>query len=578
MPSISVIVPVYNCENYIEETLLSALTQDLPAQDIELIVVDDGSTDSTPRIVEKLAAAHQNLRSFSMENSGSAGAPRNLALDHARGEWVFFLDADDQIEPDTLRRLRERAEASGSEIVLCRGGNMGDTIRPLPVMVFRKERIAEDFVESFAYRTLASWKLIRRSLIERLGLRFPTNYAIGEDQPFNMSLYLNTPHISALSDKVYYWVRNREDGTNVTARRQPADEEFAKVRGLIEAIVQYCEPGPRRDLLLERPVVDGGGFRSVFGAKFIGTVTPERRRDLFEQGHALLKGVWNERLRASGTLESVILCELIVAGGFTALEEAAQSLHDFRQLEVRYCSESDSLSYKPSQGESVTMLLPQLECSISSLSVIAAKTVVTVDARAGWIVDQPSTVTLVWRHRKTGQEHVVPCTVVNTSEEFSSGATYTSKTTHTALDESGDWDAYIRASWGLSIVEQRLGVTEESDLDTTTRVVPSKAGVYFTPYRNLSIQAKPRTKYSHNARMVSPAVLHVERGLRRDRVVVAGMPEGAAQVFAIVSDRRVPVTGVSVDASTFYAEVPRKTTELLVEGSHGEVLLKRALP
>ena len=113
---LSIVVPVYNAELYLEECLHSLFTQDLPQTDYEVICVDDGSTDKSGFILRSFSEKHQNLTIITQENSGVATA-RNTGLSAARGDYIWFVDADDVIQTNILRKLRgilEPADGSGA--------------------------------------------------------------------------------------------------------------------------------------------------------------------------------------------------------------------------------------------------------------------------------------------------------------------------------------------------------------------------------------------------------------------------------------------------------------------------------
>lgn len=111
MPRISVIVPVYNTEDYLEACLESILRQSF--SDFEVIVVDDGSTDSCPGICDEYAARDCRIRVIHKINAGVSAA-RNDALDAACGEFVTFIDSDDRINPETFEKALEAADSSGA--------------------------------------------------------------------------------------------------------------------------------------------------------------------------------------------------------------------------------------------------------------------------------------------------------------------------------------------------------------------------------------------------------------------------------------------------------------------------------
>ena len=97
MPEISVIIPVYNKHKYIESSLRSVLEQSF--RDLEVIAVNDGSTDESLTVLNQMAEADQRVRVIDIPNGGVSHA-RNVGLSHARGQWIQFLDADDLLEPE----------------------------------------------------------------------------------------------------------------------------------------------------------------------------------------------------------------------------------------------------------------------------------------------------------------------------------------------------------------------------------------------------------------------------------------------------------------------------------------------
>lgn len=177
---ISVIIPVYNVEKYLEECLESIVHQSL--KEIEIICVDDGSTDGSVDILKRYACEDKRFILRRQKNQGG-GAARNLGLACASGEYVVFLDSDDFFEPEMFRRIYDRAMETAADIVLY-GGQKYDTeekkyiaapnlfhgkfVRDLPVFSYK------DIPEKiFTITTPAPWtKLFRRDFIKKEGLQF----------------------------------------------------------------------------------------------------------------------------------------------------------------------------------------------------------------------------------------------------------------------------------------------------------------------------------------------------------------------------------------------------------------------
>lgn len=116
---LSIIVPVYNVEKYLERCVMSLLNQDLPKDDYEVIMVNDGSTDRSGEIAEQLASKHKNITLLTQDNKGLSGA-RNTGLRKATGRFIFFVDSDDWIESNFLSKIVNYAEKNNLDICFFR--------------------------------------------------------------------------------------------------------------------------------------------------------------------------------------------------------------------------------------------------------------------------------------------------------------------------------------------------------------------------------------------------------------------------------------------------------------------------
>lgn len=123
-PKVSVVIPAYNAQQYLGETLDCLAVQTL--REIEVLVVDDGSADSTPEILREYSEKYPFIRAIRQENAGVAAA-RNRGIQEAAGEYLYFLDSDDLIEPDALERLYQTARQHEAELVICKIQNFSRT-------------------------------------------------------------------------------------------------------------------------------------------------------------------------------------------------------------------------------------------------------------------------------------------------------------------------------------------------------------------------------------------------------------------------------------------------------------------
>jgi glycosyltransferase involved in cell wall biosynthesis len=246
MPKVSVIVPVYNPGPDIDDCIDSLLRQTLPADELELIFVDDGSTDSTPARLDELAASHRHVRVEHIPNSGWPGKPRNIGLDLATADYVFFVDNDDYLEHDALEHVHAMAVEDRADIVI---GKIVGHGKGVPRRLFEANQHGVPFDEVHL-AMLTPHKLFRRRLLDEHGIRFPEGKRRLEDHPFVLSAYFAAERISVLADRpIYHWVR-REVGENASYVPYDADAYFDNVREVLDLVEQRTAPGPDRDRLL----------------------------------------------------------------------------------------------------------------------------------------------------------------------------------------------------------------------------------------------------------------------------------------------------------------------------------------
>lgn len=167
-PLISVIMPCYNARPYLEESVGSVLGQTYP--DVELIVVDDGSSDGGIEALQYLAATHEGrMRIFSQNRMGPYPA-RNHGLRHARGELIAFLDADDTWRPECLKRLHTALQESGADLAYCGWQNFGDGapgVEPYVPPAYEAGDPVAEFLRSCPWPIHAA--LIRKPVIDAVG-------------------------------------------------------------------------------------------------------------------------------------------------------------------------------------------------------------------------------------------------------------------------------------------------------------------------------------------------------------------------------------------------------------------------
>ncbi|MFF8974067.1 glycosyltransferase family 2 protein [Streptomyces sp. NPDC014995] len=249
-PDVSVIVAVYNTMPYLTECLNSLLGQSIGRDRLEIVAVDDGSTDDSGRELDRFAALYPDtVKVIHQPNSGGPAAPSNRALEVATGRYVYFIGSDDYLGEEALERMVKCADKNESDVVV---GKMVGTNGRYVHQALYKENVADvSLYDSALPFTLANTKLFRRELVEKHKLRFPEHMPVGSDQPFTIEACVRARKISVVADYICYFAVKRGDASNITyradhlARLRCAAEIMDFTAGLIEA-------GPERDAVLRR--------------------------------------------------------------------------------------------------------------------------------------------------------------------------------------------------------------------------------------------------------------------------------------------------------------------------------------
>lgn len=200
---VSVIMPCFNSSAHIADSVASALGQSYAP--VELIVVDDGSTDDTPRILQRLTEDYgDRLRVFTQPNSGPYPA-RNLALQKARGEFIAFLDADDYWDPDFLEKLHSAIVQNGVDVAYCGWQNVGDNTpgdKPYVPAPYEDGDLVARFLDGCPWPIHAA--LMRRSIIEKIN-GFSERYFSSMDYDLWLRLLTATQRIIEVPKVLAYY-------------------------------------------------------------------------------------------------------------------------------------------------------------------------------------------------------------------------------------------------------------------------------------------------------------------------------------------------------------------------------------
>ena len=249
-PKVSVIIPMYNVSEYVEECFSNLASQDLT--DFEVVLIDDRSVDDTIvkalRAIECFARKDVEFTLISQESNMGVACARNRGLEQASGEYIYFYEADDRLEPNTLSSLYSEAKLQNAEIVGCEWYiSFAQNERAIGQ---RDVHSGVELFKGFASGVIR-WNLwlfmVRRSLYEKNKLRFLPGMNMGEDMMVMMKLALLSNRVSIIHKPLYHYSQTHNGAQTKNWSKEKRDQVTANVKE-VEA---FCKQNFGRDFDLE---------------------------------------------------------------------------------------------------------------------------------------------------------------------------------------------------------------------------------------------------------------------------------------------------------------------------------------
>lgn len=223
MIKVSVVVPIYNIDSYLDRCLSSIINQSF--SDFEVLCINDGSKDNSQSIVDKYVQKDSRFKSFIKENGGLSDA-RNYSIDHVNGEYIFFLDGDDYIEPNCLEELYKYALEYNQDLVMCGYNevNYDGTINNIVVkktnLVYGSLSKNPDFLYDYPH---CAWnKLYSSRFFKELGIRYPKGLYY-EDVGTTPLIYLEANNIAYINKPLINYVVNRPGNITTSVNKKIVD-------------------------------------------------------------------------------------------------------------------------------------------------------------------------------------------------------------------------------------------------------------------------------------------------------------------------------------------------------------------
>lgn len=219
-PSISVIVPVFNTARFLEECIVSIINQSF--DDLQIILVDDGSTDGSGQICDRFAEKDERITVIHQSNAGVSAA-RNVGLREAKGKYIVFADCDDTLPQDAyenlIKEVKENYLSMGCVRLMSENGTLQNSLsfgeKEISIDTFLKDLFLE---KKFPYLGYPTDKLFQMELIKKYGLSFDESIKLNEDRLFVLAYALHCKGV-IFSEHIIYNYRQRESGVIQSTRR-----------------------------------------------------------------------------------------------------------------------------------------------------------------------------------------------------------------------------------------------------------------------------------------------------------------------------------------------------------------------
>ena len=218
--NVSIIIPVYNAQEYLERCIESILNQTL---DLEIILIDDGSTDESWKVIEKYTKLYNCIKGIKQKNGGPSKA-RNKGIQEAKGKYIGFVDADDYIEPIMYDELYKIANTEKVEIAMCNYKEIHlwneesyNSASGLEAnRVYKKEDISKDIISTFSknenYGFYSVWnKIYLKDFLIKENIKFDESRDHGEDWWFNISLFTKLSRFICTDKVLYNYIHSNEN-------------------------------------------------------------------------------------------------------------------------------------------------------------------------------------------------------------------------------------------------------------------------------------------------------------------------------------------------------------------------------
>lgn len=251
---ISIIIPVYNISSHLNAAIRSVVHQTY--KNIEIILVDDGSSDGSELLCDKWVTKDKRVKCIHQQNAGVSIA-RNVGFEHSTGEYILFLDGDDEIAADMCEKMITKLQSDHADMCYCGYLNIfhDETVQAIPEnKVLKNDEIILELITETSFFTAIWNKLFCRTvLIDSKGdfIPFSQGIYVGEDALWLSKVLKNTKKVTSLSEALYYWKR-REDSATKGNTNKRTDAKYLTVLDAYKCMVEEIENASIKKIMCKK--------------------------------------------------------------------------------------------------------------------------------------------------------------------------------------------------------------------------------------------------------------------------------------------------------------------------------------
>lgn len=483
--NISIIIPAYNAMPELSKGLQSIVDQTYDLHHIEAIVVDDGSNDSTWEEIQRFVSLYPDLfvGIKLSEPSGSPAKPRNKALDVARGEYIFFLDADDWLGSEAVEKMLAHAVSWGSDVLFVK--MKGENGREVPQSMFTHDQPEVDLYKSKVLWSIGPLKLYRRSLLEENNLRF-FEEGMPEDLHLVLPALVEAKIISVASDYDYYHVCWRVEEKRNTSLSIWDDLESNLVSyGILFDFIKRRTPRWTRDRVLMRRLFRRDIYNMLIS--LVENYQDEEQEKLYSRVVDMFSPYYRKKMFKTASFDKRVVLDAGMSGNLKLLKHVVQAKESiyyecaFRDtryaLYYRLDSEEGAISGEITKSLVFTCQIDEVKkTKVDSVGVKGVSTI----SKSIILLPGETQLNLILRKKNSFIKKIFPCKYHLRDNEFLDENMHELKW-HVILDFSliddvvgqahvgSQWYFYMRVSGRHISKEVRLGLSDSIGVELAFR-------------------------------------------------------------------------------------------------------------